>query len=55
MNFIRANVHADQLARLTGLGGVDQPFFAFHVNVHFKMHALEDHLAYKAGQLAGAA
>ena len=29
------------------------PFFAFHVNVHFKMHALEDHLAHKAGQLAG--
>ena len=53
VNFIRANVHADQLARLAGLGGVDQPFFAFHVNVHFKMHALEDHLAHKAGQLAG--
>ena len=50
MNFVRADVHADKLAGLAGLGGMDDPLIAFHIDVHFKVNALEDDLAHKAGQ-----
>ena len=44
VNFVGTDVHADQLAGLAGLGGMDEPFLAFHIHMHLKMDALENHL-----------
>ena len=50
MNFIGADAHADPLAGGTGTGGMNQPFAAVTVHVHFKVDALLDE-NYQDGRL----
>ena len=42
VDLVRPDVHADELAHLRRLGGVDHPLVARLPHVHLVMHALED-------------